>query len=208
MLTLRQLGSQRRRLLRRRQPRSRTGGAISMPKSLWAGYPTFIAFGLDSILQKIMDYEAAPQRDWVSGLSLAQNLSDASTPGYNLFEASKRDTPRPQGLWLDRSTRKATAQPASRLHPLLLRQCYVAWNQHADSTSGGLTAMRPSPLTSQLRADLATGQRSPVIRPPVLMPECHSRELHNLAYALLKRGAIATNAATRVSWYYPGNRVP
>ncbi|MCX8052987.1 MAG: C25 family cysteine peptidase, partial [Armatimonadetes bacterium] len=30
---------------------------------------------------------------------------------------------------------------------------------------------------------------------------------NNLGYALLKRGAIATNSATRVSWYYPGQTI-
>lgn len=188
-----------------------TGGCDLYPEVIVGRIPYYsVPSDLDSILQKIMDYESGViGGDWVKRALLSAKPSDGSTPGYHLFEAIKSDTLTPAGFGSIRVYEETYGvSPAPDYTPCSYDNVTSAWNQHAGFhfwwTHGNET----------VAADICSSDRTAQLDDsfPSFTFQCSCLNAtpenpNNLAYALLKRGAIATNAATRVSWYYPGQTV-
>jgi hypothetical protein len=185
-----------------------TGGVDIYPEVIVGRIPVYgsdIA-SLDSILQKTIDYESGGiGGDWIKTALLSMKPSDASTPGYNLGEAIKKDA-LPTGFTARRVYEQTYGlNPAPDLTPCSYDTVKSAWTQHSGFhfwwTHGNET----------LAADVMTSDRTSYLddRYPSFTFQCSClngspENSNNLGYALLKRGAVATVSATRVSWYYPG----
>jgi len=188
-----------------------TGGIDRYPEVLVGRIPYYGSISdLDLILKKIVDYESGIiDGSWVKNVLLSMKPSDANTPGYHLGEAIRKDIALPNGF----STTRVYDQiyglsPAPDYTPCNYSNVLNAWQKHAGFhfwwTHGNETTASDIMYSGQTQA-LDDSYPSFVFQCSCLngSPE-HS---NNLAYSLLKRGAIATTAATRVSWYYPGQTV-
>ncbi len=135
--------------------------------------------------------------------------SDDSTPGYQLGEAIKSAAVLPSGMTATRvydSTYSLTPPPEHT--PCNYGNVLSAWQQHAGFhfwwTHGNET----------LAADVFNTTNCQYLDDsyPSFTFQCSClngspETVGNLGFALLKRGAIATDSASRVSWYYPGETV-
>ncbi len=188
-----------------------TGGCDLYPEVIVGRIPYYsVPSDLDSILQKIMDYESGVTGgDWVKRALMSAKPSDGSTPGYHLFEAIKSDTLNPAGFGAIRVYEETYGvSPAPDYTPCSYANVTSAWNQHAGFhfwwTHGNETVAADI-FSSDRTAQLSNSFPSFTFQCSCL--NATPENSNNLAYALLKRGAIATNAATRVSWYYPGQTI-
>jgi hypothetical protein len=160
----------------------------------------------DSILQKIIDYESAADVDWRRNVLLPMVPLDDSTPSYQLGEQVKHNCLEPEAIPSDRiydRTYGVLPPPEylrSEAYPATVwsRNVYgmVVWMTHG--WSGGASGIIDTGNVGNLDNShpAATYQGS-----------CSNSEpenSNNLGYALLKKGAIATIGATRLSWYWVG----
>ena len=184
------------------------GGIDRFPEVIVGRIPFYGNFpDLDSILQKIIDYESGGIGGaWVRRVLLTADPSDVYTPGYHLGEAITRDAATPAGFTSIRVYEEDYGlNPAPDYTPCSYTNVLSAWQQHAGFhfwwTHGNQT----------LAADIFTSSRAqylddnyPSFTFQVSCDNAYPENSNNLGYALLRRGAIGTNSATRVSWYYPG----
>jgi len=160
----------------------------------------------DSILQKIIDYESAADVDWRRNVMLPMVPLDDTTPSYQLGEQVKHNLLEPEAIPSDRiydRTYGVLPPPEylrSEAYPATVwrRNIYgmVVWMTHG--WSGGASGIIATGDVGNLDDShpAATYQGS-----------CSNSEpenSNNLGYSLLKRGAIATIGATRLSWYWVG----
>lgn len=166
---------------------------------------------LDNILQKTIAYENGDLKsDWIKRVMVAMKPSDANTPGYYLGEAIKKDVATPANMQTTRVYEEGYGlNPGPEYTPTLY-----------DNVTKALGATHPGFLfwwthgNETLAAEITSTQRAatfsddinnhPFFTFQVSCLNAYPERTDNLAYALLKRGSIVTNAATRVSWYYPG----
>lgn len=162
---------------------------------------------VDSILQKTISYETGAFRgDWVRNVLLSMKPSDSYTPGYHLGEAIKTDAVAPADM---HATTVYDSDygltPAPDYTPCSFENVISAWQQHAGFhfwwTHGNETTAADVISTDRC-------QNLDDIHPSFIF-QCsclngYPERDDNLGFALLKCGAIATNSASRVSWYYPG----
>ena len=188
-----------------------TGGIDRFPEVIVGRIPFHGSYAdLDSILQKTIDYEAGGiGGSWVRSVLLSAKPSDASTPGYQLCEAIKTDAVQPAGFGAMRVYEQTYGlNPPPDYTPCSYANVLTAWQRHAGFhfwwTHGNET----------VAADIMTStnaqyldNRYPSFTFQVSCLNASPEYSNNLAYSLLKNGAIATDAATRVSWYYPGQIV-
>lgn len=184
------------------------GGIDIYPEVIVGRIPFYGSFtDLDSILQKIIDYEAGGiGGSWVRKVLLSMKPSDSVTPGYQLGEAIKTDAAVPAGFSYSRVYEDTYGlNPPPTYIPCTYDTVLAAWQQHAGFhfwwTHGNQT----------LASEIMTSDRCqylddhyPSFTFQVSCLNAYPENSMNLGYALLKRGAIATDSATRVSWYYPG----
>ncbi len=161
---------------------------------------------LDSILQKTISYESGFPAGWMRNVLLSMKPSDSSTPGYHLGEAIKNDVVEPALMNAVRVYESDYGlNPSPEYTPCNYDNVLSAWQQHAGFhfwwTHGSETSA----------SDVFTSGRCQYLDNsyPTFTFQCSClnagpENSANLAYSLLKRGAIATDAATRVSWYYMG----
>lgn len=185
-----------------------TGGIDIYPEIIVGRIPYYGTISeLDSILQKIIDYESGTYGGtWVRNVLLSMKPSDSSTPGYYLGEAIKDDIAEPSDLEATRVYDDTyNLSPAPDYTPCSYDNVLSAWKQYAGFhfwwTHGNATTAAYIMTTTQAPY-LDNNHPSIVFQCSCLngYPESSS----NLGYALLKNGAVATDCATRVSWYYPG----
>ena len=165
---------------------------------------------LDSILQKIINYESGGIGGaWVRNALLSMKPSDATTPGYQLGEAIKNDALIPSGFSYTRVYDDTyNLNPAPDYTSCTYSNVTTAWKGHAGFhfwwTHGNETTALDICSTNQVQY-LDDNYPSFVFQCSCLngYPELST----NLGYSLLKQGAIATECATRVSWYYPAQTV-
>ncbi len=183
-------------------------GIDRYPEVIVGRIPFYGSFAeLDSILQKTIDYEAGGiGGSWVRNVLLSMKPSDASTPGYHLGEAIRADAAVPAGFSTTRVYEQTYGlNPPPDYTPCSYDTVLTAWKQHAGFwfwwTHGN----------ENLAADVMTTDRTVNLDDhyPSFTFQCsclnsYPERTDNLSYALLKRGAIVANSATRVSWYYPG----
>lgn len=184
------------------------GGIDIYPEVIVGRIPFYGNYAdLDSILQKTISYESgAFGAGWTNTVLVSMEPSDDSTPGYHLGEAIKKDAATPAGL----STRRVYEQtyglnPPADYIPCNYDNVLAAWQQKAGFhfwwTHGSATSAADV-FTSSRCQYLDNNYPSFTFQSSCLngYPEVSD----NLGYSLLKRGAIATDSASRVSWYYPG----
>ncbi|MEN6356869.1 MAG: C25 family peptidase propeptide domain-containing protein [Armatimonadota bacterium] len=185
-----------------------TGGIDLYPEVIVGRIPYYGTISdLDSILQKIIDYESGTYGGtWVRNVLLSMKPSDSSTPGYNLGEAIRNNIVLPEGLSTTRVYEQTySLSPAPDYTPCSYANVLAAWQQHAGFhfwwTHGNETTAADIMYSSQTQY-LDDKYPSFVFQCSCLngSPEVTT----NLGYSMLKRGAVATDCATRVSWYYPG----
>jgi len=162
---------------------------------------------LDSILQKIIDYEkgdlAGP---WVGKVLLSFKPFDGSTPYYQLGEEIKRDMAVPKGFLSIRVyAQNYGLDPPPEKVPCTTTNVLSAWQQYAGFHiwgTHGSTTSASGIFNSGMCPSLDNDHPSFTYQGSCTngYPEYSS----NLGYSLLKNGAIATVSATRVSWYWIG----
>lgn len=187
------------------------GGVDRLPEVMVGRIPFYGDFtALDSILQKTMDYESGViHGPWVRNVLLSMKPSDGSTPGYQLGEAIKAAAATPAGMTATRVYDLTyDLSPPPEHTPCLYETVLSAWQQHAGFhfwwAHGNET----------LAADVFSTDNCQLLDDayPSFTFQCSclngSPETPtNLGFSLLKRGAVATDSASRVSWYYPGETV-
>ncbi|MCE5313854.1 MAG: C25 family peptidase propeptide domain-containing protein [Armatimonadota bacterium] len=184
-----------------------TGGVDRLPDVIVGRIPYYGTITeLDSILQKVIDYESGTYGGtWVKNTLLSMKPSDASTPGYNLGEAIREDIIEPADLETTRVYDDDYGlSPAPDYTSCTYANVLAAWQQKAGFhfwwTHGSATAASEV-MTTSSAALLKDNYPSFVFQCSCL--NGYPEQSTNLGYALLKNGAIATDCATRVSWYYP-----
>ncbi len=167
---------------------------------------------LDRILYKIIAYEnASPESaEWRKNILLPVEPSDFMTPGYQYCEAVKKDFADPNAWGSFRIYKESypDAQPdASPTSVSTVTNTWTTqkfgicdWNTHGNETEA--IQIMNSSTTQQLNDTYP----SLVFQGSCLnaKPELSS----NLAYSMLKNGAIGTIAATRLSLYEMGQTDP
>jgi hypothetical protein len=175
---------------------------------------------LDHILAKIIAYGNAPADKiaWRKNMLLPIDPSDASTPGFQLGEALKNDACIP-GQWgytriydaENRYTRQpiagvAALNPAPEKTPCSEANVVGAWKAKPFGATiwwaHGWTNGAADVLTTRSARSLNDNYPSIVFQ--VSCTNAQPDISDNLAYTLLRNGAIATVAASRVSWYWIG----
>jgi len=187
------------------------GGIDRNPEVLVGRIPFYGNFtDLDSILQKIIDYESGNiTSGWVGKVLLSMEPSDGSTPGWHLGEAIKNNAASPAGFYSVRVYEQTYGlDPPPEKTPCNYDNVLAAWQEYAGFhiwwTHGSTT----------LAADIFSSSRCQYLDDDypsfTFQVSCYNgypENSSNLGYSLLKQGAIGTVSATRVSWYYPGQTV-
>ncbi len=164
------------------------------------------ADNLNSIVQKIYDYETLPQGEWVNRALLPMKPSDDSTPGYHLGEAIKNDFLVPWGKTYTRiyEDRNYTDPPAE-FSPCKEATVLAEWKKRAGMVfwwSHGWDWGAADVFSSPNCPKLDDTSPSVVFQVSCLNGKPESN--NNLGYQLLNHGAVATVSASRVSWYWVG----
>ena len=187
------------------------GGVDRYPEVVVGRIPFYGSFGdLDSILQKAIDYESGTIGGaWVRTVLLSAKPSDVNTPGYHLCEAIKADAADPVGFDTTRVYDDDYGlNPPPDYTPCTYSNVLAAWQQHAGFhfwwTHGNQTVASDIFTSTQTQY---LDDQYPSFTFQVSCLNAYPENSNNLGYALLKRGAIATDSATRVSWYYPAQTV-
>lgn len=161
---------------------------------------------LDHVLRKTIEYQSSAPGDWGRRFVLAMKVLDPHTPGYQLGESIRRDIAEPHGLSAVRLYDGAYGLvPPPDRYPCDYAAVqdewrqgagFVFWMTHGGATDAGsvidtgrceyLDDSRPA-IAYQGSCSNGTPEHSP-----------------NLAYGLLRRGAVTTVAASRAAWYYVG----
>jgi hypothetical protein len=161
---------------------------------------------LDHILRKTIEYHSTMLGDWGRRFILPIKVLDPYTPGYQLGERIVRDVALPRGLTpirlydasfgLDPPPEHVPCDYASVQEEWQNGAGFVFWMTH-----GGVTAAND--VIDVDRCRLLDDSRPAIVYQGSCsngMPE----HPNNLAYSLLRNGAIVTVAASRSAWYYIG----
>jgi len=165
---------------------------------------------LDNILAKITTYETSSSSSigWRKKALFPMEPSDGSTPGYHLGEKIKDEILSPLGDWDHHRVYEENygLSPSPETVPCNTTNVKNAWNgsqfgaifwwTHGSSTYAADIMNLTNAATLDNNFPGFTFQCSCL--------NAYPENTSNLGYSLLKNGAIATVAATRVSWYYVG----
>jgi hypothetical protein len=204
-------------------------GGVDFAPEVYVGripvYTNQAAWGatLDSILQKIMDYASSSDTAWRKTALLPMSYSDVDTDGAAMGEAMKNEYLNGLGfatttLYQHRAAGCNSPYASSanlvggQARDLWQANPYglVTWWGHGSETGAyvgyGGNCSDGAILTSNDAVFL--DDTHPAI---VYQNSCSNgapETSYNLGYALLKRGAVATVSASRVSWYSVGSWGP
>ncbi|MFQ3550043.1 MAG: C25 family cysteine peptidase, partial [Armatimonadota bacterium] len=159
---------------------------------------------LDSILQKIMDYEnGILGGSWMKRALISCKPLDTYYSGHQLGEAIKNDVLNFKGIPYTRIyEQNYNLNPPPEITPCNYTNVQNAWQQgygfHIWQTHGSATTASDI-FTSAMSSNLNNNTPSMVFQ--AACSNAHPETTNNLAYSLLLNGAISTVAATRVSWY-------
>ncbi|MBN1999200.1 hypothetical protein JW935_16700 [candidate division KSB1 bacterium] len=166
---------------------------------------------LDKILKKSIFYENEQNPAWRCNTLLAMDSLDSSTPGYDLGEAIKDSILAPAALDCYRIYTKLpkTSQPAEKT-PCSYENVYSAWSTSPFGLVVWSAHGKTNIATNVLTMDYAAGL--PDIYPAICFQNsCFNANPYsedNLAFQVLKTGAIATISATDIATYMPGPFIP
>ncbi len=175
---------------------------------------------LDKIIEKIIRYENETAVEWRRSVMLPMVESDNITPGYQLGEQIRTDILVPKSMNSHRlynpvnSYTFAINEDVLNLNPPTENaECseirvlnawknnsfgLVTWWSHGSSTNA------VDVFSNSNAANLDDQHPSIVFQ--VSCENAWPEDSTNLAYTLLSNGAVTTIAATRVSWYKPGEQ--
>ena len=184
------------------------GGVDLLPEVIVGRIPYYNNLSdLDSILQKTINYESgALKGNWQKNVLLSMKPSDQDTPGYHLGQAILADTITPSGLNAIRVYESNYGlNPSPEYTPCNYTNVLNAWQQHT-GFHFWWTHGDPTTALDVFKTDLCANLDDNY---PSFIFQCACENgwperSDNLGYSLLKKGAIATTAATRVSWYRAG----
>ncbi len=167
-------------------------------------------YNLDKILLKTINYESTPnnQTDWRQNVLLMMVPSDSSTPGYHLGEEIKNEILDPD-VWPSHriyDTLASGVSPTPETMPCNMPNVINTWSTSPFGLAlwwtHGLETSADGVIDVNGVQDLNDNYPSFVFQCSCL--NAHPETHNNLAFELLKNGAINAVAATRVSWYMPG----
>jgi len=165
---------------------------------------------LNHILQKIVSYE----REGFSGANWRENVllpmvaSDKTTLGYQLGEEIKNNLLVPRNWGYHRVYEKAYRRvlPPPETTPCNYDTVTASWNSRPFGAVFWWTHGSESDADQIMDGNhtVLLGDSEPVITFQCSCLNAYPEYAENLAYSLLKNGAVATVAATRYSWYWRG----
>jgi len=185
-----------------------TGGVDRVAEVMIGRIPYYGSIpDLDSILQKIINYEtAASIGDWADRMLLPMKPLDDSTPNWHLGEQIRSNVAIPAELNTYRIyDENYSINPAPEKTPCSTTNVrnewakgygYVVWSTHGSPTSA--SSVFWSSYCSML------DNNKPAFTFQSSCENGQPEATNNLGYSLLRHGAIATVSASRVSWYTPG----
>lgn len=186
-------------------------GGIDRYAEVWVGrIPHYGSIAnTDAILAKLIAYQSQSAADaaWRRRVLLPMEPSDTSTPGYHLGEQIKNSILIPQGWGYHRVYEQNYGlTPPPETTPC---DCTNVKNVWSATPFGLVTWWTHGSATGAV--DVMSVTYVPYLNDsyPSFTFQCsctnaRPETANNLAYSLLQRGAINTVAASRVSWYYPG----
>ena len=161
---------------------------------------------LDHILAKTIRYDNATIY-WRRNVLMAMEPSDEITPGYHLGEEIKSKVLLPAGYSYHRVYEENYGIfPPPETTPCTVDSVSRAWNAADYGAVFWWTHGSTQSATDVMNTYYAKTLKDDR---PVFTFQCSCNNAYpeypeNLAYSLLKNGAVSTVAATRVSWYQPG----
>lgn len=199
-------------------------GGVDFAMEVWVGrIPVYAAAysTLDTILQKIMDYENEKSIGWRKSVLLPMSFSLSTYDGAPLAEQMRDDylTPGAYSSWRQYqqgsgacSLNSAYASEEELRGGTVVRNRWAAndygvvcWWGHgsATSTSVGCDSCWDGTLFDNTQTSSLDDDH------PAFVYQCsctnaYPENTNNLAYAILKQGGIGTVSATRVSWFNSG----
>jgi fibronectin type 3 domain-containing protein len=160
---------------------------------------------LDHILAKIVLFEHTQDTAWRKKALLPMEPLDKDTPGYHLAESIKTNELIPQE-WGSFRIYEEDYGVAPELTPTNVTNVRNSWRSFQPGLTVWLT--HGSPVSASDIMDEAAVSYLDDAHPAfVFQGSClnaHPETPNNLAYTLLRNGAVGTVAATRVAWYNPG----
>jgi competence transcription factor ComK len=207
-------------------------GGIDLGPEVYVGrIPVYTSVGgwvatLDSILAKTIAYDSSTDTAWRRSALLPMSYSDSSTDGAHLGETMKNNYLAPNGfntwtMYQQGTGACSTANSSFNSDETLtggtiVRNRWasnpfgiVTWWGHGSTTGAyvGYDGCWESQIFSSNDASYLDDTKPAM----VYQNSCtngYPEEANNLGYALLKRGAIGTVSASRVSWYAIGYSSP
>ena len=176
---------------------------------------------LDSILQKIINYETSSSTSWRKSALLPMSFSDSSTDGAGLSEQMRDYYLNVNGYSSWRMYQQGSiGSCANSVYPSeqeLLGGTYVrdrwaagdygimCWWGHGNPTQAGVGYTGCSGgLMFDSSSSSSLDDAHPSFTYHCSCTNAYPEYSNNLAYSVLQQGGISTISATRVSWYYVG----
>ena len=177
---------------------------------------------LDSILQKIIDYETSSDTEWRKSILLPMSFSDSSTDGAYLGEQMKTDYLASNGYSYWRMYQHGTSGSCSLNSEFASEENLrggsvvpdrwadndfgiVTWWGHGNEEGAYVGYGSCSDGSLMLTSDApGLDNDHPSHTYQCSCTNGYPEKSSNLQYAILKNGGITTTSATRVSWYYIG----
>lgn len=184
-----------------------TGGVDRIPDVYVGRVPYYGSISdLDSIFEKIIDYESTIPGDWSRKFILAMKPLDSSTPSYQLGEDIKNNISSICGFDHDRIYDGTySLSPYPEHYPCMSSTVQNEWINGAGlvfwMTHGSATS-----ATNVFSSDRCPylNNNTPAIVYGASCENGRPEDSGNLGYSLLLNGAVSTLTASRVSWYYVG----
>ena len=184
------------------------GGVDRIPE-LYVGRIPVYAGGvaaLDRILQKTIDYESGILGNWSRNFLLPMKPLDSETLSWQLGEAISSGIAQPSSM----NPRRIYDSLYDLSSPPECSPCNYSTVTSEWRTNGAgvvwMTHGSPTVASSVITSDMCAGLND--ARPAIVFcASCDNgwpENSGNLAYLLLKQGAVCVESASRASFYYPG----
>ncbi|HWQ56551.1 MAG TPA: C25 family cysteine peptidase [Bryobacteraceae bacterium] len=188
------------------------GGIDRYPELLVGRIPFYGSIAdLDRILDKIVLYENASPADvsWRRNVLLPMKPSDEVTPGYHLGEEIKDTVLIPQGWGYHRIYDESYGlNPPPETVPVTVQNVTRIWTSAPFGATFWWThgwSEGASDIMDLSHAALLN-DTYPAFTFQASCDNSFPEDAFNLTYSLLKNGGLNTISATRVSWYWVGQR--
>lgn len=167
---------------------------------------------LDRILDKTIKYADADPATigWRKNILMAAEPSDPFTPSYSYAEAVKEEFAAPLGWGTFRLYKESYGDVVPDLSPTIIENMTATWKASpyglCEWQTHGNEDLAKMIMNSETAAQLSDEYPTLVYQGSCL--NAHPETKNNLAYSLLKTGAVGTIASTRLSLYKSGLNNP